>query len=86
MLSKERKAWILLTDTQASINPLSTQGKAFSGEINMLNNATLVKTWQEYDASGISLIGYSKVPHIFLYKDFSTKLITDCMGEFFNAP
>jgi len=33
-----------LTDTQASINPLSTQGKAFRGEMSMLNNATLVKT------------------------------------------
>ena len=53
-----------MTDTQASINPLSTQGKAFSGEINMLNNATLVKTWQEYDASGISLTGYSNIQRI----------------------
>ena len=30
----------------------------------MLNNATLVKTWQEYDASGISLIGYSNIERI----------------------
>jgi len=31
-------------DTQASINPLTTQGKALMGGINKLNKAILVKT------------------------------------------
>ena len=38
--------WILFRETQASVSPFKTQGKAFNGAISMFNRAILVKTWK----------------------------------------
>lgn len=39
-----KSRWILLIETQASIIPFKTQGKAFKGLMSMLRRAMLVKT------------------------------------------
>jgi hypothetical protein len=44
-LERETKDCSLLRETQASIKPLRTQGKAFKGLISIRNRDKLVKTY-----------------------------------------
>jgi len=52
--------WILFRETQASVSPFNTQGKAFNGPISIFSRAILVKTWKQKFCTNIVKIPVCK--------------------------